>query len=124
MGPEEQKRNFMIYCNGQPVAEFSRIDEMAEITITDPDAEPAIIGALGPVAFSARISIPKQWRCRSRKRFIKLLMAHGCPRNDAAEIAAIPSRAWQGLSFQSLFFHTMAMLAAEQQPDTPAGDSE
>lgn len=39
------------------------------------------------LSFTMELKIRKEWRCHSRKRFIKILMGKGFTRNQAAEIA-------------------------------------
>lgn len=42
---------------------------------------------IAPSTLTATLTIPKRHRCKTRKRFIKLLMADGISRNSANELA-------------------------------------
>lgn len=48
------------------------------------------ISALDGGYFTARLKTPKVLRCRSRKRFVKLLMSVGFPRNIADKARVKP----------------------------------
>lgn len=58
-----------------------------------------------PIEWKIIATVPEQWRCSSRKRFIKLLMSFGKSRNEAALIAQIAKYQWPGMdSYQKLFY--------------------
>ena len=114
MGPEEKTRHVCyIMQGGKPVAHFESIADTGEleITLTDEGAGPLIMGAVGPLAFEMKVSLPKEWRCASRKRFVKLLMSYGGSRNAAMKIAAIVPAMKGQRSYQQLFFQTLALYA-------------
>ena len=108
MGPENTSREIGTFClGGKPIADFAEVDGVLEITALDELAGPVIAAAFGPAAIEAKVSIPKEWRCRSRKRFVKLIMSYGFPRNFANDIARnvrLPGRAYQTALFDTLYF--------------------
>lgn len=115
MGPEEQPVHACyIMQNGEPVARFEA-NNIGELTITlEGECESAgalIAGVIGPMAFEMAVTLSKEWRCGSRKRFIKLLMSYGCSRNYASEMATIVPARMGPQSYQELFFDTMALFA-------------
>lgn len=85
-----------------------------EITVSEDALTPEAMSLLQPIEleFSVQqVNMPKRWRCGSRKRFVKLLMSHGCSRNGANQIASIVP-ALAGLeTYQGWFFDVMATLA-------------
>jgi hypothetical protein len=91
MGPHDSSPvAFAVFLNGEPVGMAD--GHLPEITIAPDDDAPAPGPSIlnGPdFTFSMRMKPWKGQRCRTRKRFIKLLMAHGLTRNQAAEIAKI-----------------------------------
>lgn len=115
MGPESQTDHICyIMQNGEPVARFEA-NNTGVLTITL-EGECAntlalVAGAIGPTALKMGVGLPKEWRCGTRKRFVKLLMSYGCSRNDANETAAIVSIPVGPQSYQELFFDTMALFA-------------
>lgn len=96
---------------GQPVAELKSINGALEIVLEEAEAEPLLIGALGALAYSLNIRIPKNWRCDNKKRFIKLLMSYGCSRNDACELATIVQNPAGAMSYQESLFTLMSVFA-------------
>lgn len=115
MGPEEKSGHVCyIMSGGVAVAQFEAIDGELEITLGDEGAEPLIMGAIGPLAFEMSVTLPKEWRCASRKRFIKLLMSYGCSRNDARDMATIAQAMRGQKSYQELLFEVMALFAEHQ----------
>lgn len=50
---------------------------------------------LNDVSFTGSIKFPKVLRCRNRKRFVKLLMSIGIPRNVANTLRAVPGETYQ-----------------------------
>ncbi len=68
---------------------IGKIQDLAEVTVS---AGKEIASAMCPamVEFhrtTARLA--KNWRCKSRKRFIKLLMSKGISRNEAESVAKV-----------------------------------
>lgn len=102
--------------DGEPVAQFETND-IGELTITLEGGEceragALIAGAIGPIALEMAVKLPREWRCSSRKRYIRLLMSYGCSRNDACELTSIVQDPMGPKSYQELFFSTMAVFAA------------
>ena len=115
MGPEEKSNHTCyIMSGGVAVAQFEAIDGELQITLGDEGVEPLIMGAIGPIAFQMSITLPKEWRCGSRKRFIKLLMSYGSDRNTAAEVATIAKAMRGRKSYQELLFEIIALYAEHQ----------
>lgn len=86
MGPEDTN-DYTLFMDGVLIAPGQI--ELPEITVTEDAQEPenAIMRQLGHMEFTMHLKTPKSWRCRSRKRFIKLLMSKGIGRNQAASVA-------------------------------------
>ena len=60
--------------------EYVPIKEIPEINF---DSEDEMKSLLKPLSFT--FTMPKKLRCKSAKRFVKLMMAEGFSRNDAVE---------------------------------------
>lgn len=111
MGIEEQSAHACyLMQGGQPIAELKSINGALEIVLEEAEAEPLLIGALGALAYSLNIRIPKNWRCDNKKRFIKLLMSYGS-RNDACELATIVQDPARPESYQEWLFTVMSFFA-------------
>jgi len=87
MGPENSRKKPMFYMmmDGQPVAVEP---DFAEITFAEDQQGNTV---MDNCEFSMRVKLPHSLRCRSRKRFVKLLMASGYSR-DAAHAFLLPVR--------------------------------
>lgn len=82
MGTESNRKiRFYMDVNGQTVEVEPNF---AEITFTEKDDTAAI---LPECKCEMRMKTQKSMRCRSRKRFVKLLMASGISRNVAQALA-------------------------------------
>ena len=68
------------------------------VGITDLQAPPD----LSTMPMTISLKIHKSWRCKSRKRFTKLLMSKGIDRNNANEIVEIVRQS--GLSYSDAWF--------------------
>lgn len=86
MGPEDsgkKKVKFYMMVNGQSV----EIEpDFAEIKYTE-DRQGDDNLALNNCELSVWVKLPRSMRCKSRKRFVKLLMASGIQRNVAQVLA-------------------------------------
>ena len=60
--------------------------ELPEITVPKEVREPASGLPCEYMECTLYFKIPKRWRCKSRKRFIKLMMSEGISRNNAERI--------------------------------------
>lgn len=79
---EQTDRNPYISINGVDYTEFIGLP-----TVTTDEAEATERRlSLDGGCFTARIKNPKVLRCKSKKRFAKLLMSIGVPRNVAQNI--------------------------------------
>ena len=84
MGPEN-KNEYTVYWGGVPLAPGI----IHTITVSEDALTPEAMSLLEPMAFTIHIKTPKRWRCRGRKRFIKLLMSKGISRNQARSVAGV-----------------------------------
>lgn len=85
MGPEN-KIDFSgctLYLDGEPM---EQIGTLPEITLNE-NAQALKITLGKTQTITMEIKMPKRWRCRSRKRFIKLMMSEGINRNYAEWLA-------------------------------------
>jgi len=80
---QESKNDYTLYLDGVPVA----IGEIREITLAADAPELGDIPPMQPIEFTVQIKTPKRWRCRGRKRFVKLMMSEGITRNYAERLA-------------------------------------
>lgn len=85
MGPES-KDDYTLYLDGVPIARGEI--RLPEITVRE-EGVAELAGALvcEPVEFTVHFKTPKRWRCRGRKRFIKLMMSEGIGCNYAERLA-------------------------------------
>ena len=89
MGPENgfDPNNYTLYLGDTPIARGEI--ELVEITAPVDAQKPERILQLQQVEFTVHIKTPNRWRCRGRKRFIKLLMSMGISRNQAESVAGV-----------------------------------
>lgn len=95
MGPENRidLTGCRLYLNGEPVT----MGQLPEITLATDAPEPAgMISKMEQITMTFKT--PKRWRCRSRKRFIKLVMSEGVSRNYAEWLAYF-TRKWLQVSY-------------------------
>lgn len=87
MGPENKidLGNCTLYLNGEPIAWGQ--GELPEITVPEEVREPRSGLPCEYMGCTLYFKIPKRWRCKSRKRFIKLMMSEGMSRNNAEWLA-------------------------------------
>lgn len=87
MGPENKTDldNRTLYLNGEPIAWGQ--GELPEITVPEEVREPRSGLPCEYMGCTLYFKIPKRWRCRSRKRFIKLMMSERVSRNYAEWLA-------------------------------------
>lgn len=89
MGPENKidLTGYTLFLDGEPV---EQIGTLPEITVAADAPEPdGVFGSLSDLSLEMKgtFKTPKRWRCRSRKRFIKLMMSEGISRNGAVWLA-------------------------------------
>ena len=106
MGPED-KGKYTVYWNGVPLSDTPiapGIIHKIELSADAPNQEG--VPLLGPMEFTMYIKVPKHWHCKSRRRFIKLLMSKGISRNQAKRVAGVARIAGvpYGELWQSYFF--------------------
>ena len=82
MGPES-KHKYTLYYNGEPLS----LATLPEIAVPPDAPRPEVDLPFQSVKFTVRFKTPKHWRCRNRKRFIKLMMGEGWTRNWAEALA-------------------------------------
>lgn len=87
MGPENKIElgDCTLYLNGEPIAWGQ--GELPEIIVPDEVLEPRNGLPCEYMECTLYFKIPKRWRCRGRKRFIKLMMSEGISRNCAEWLA-------------------------------------
>ena len=93
MGPENKvdMDRYTLLLDGEPI-EWRQLG-LPEITVPPEMLEPVKGLAFQYVEFKMYFKTPKRWRCRSRKRFIKLMMSEGISRNYAERLADLV-RGW------------------------------
>ena len=87
MGPENgfNLNDVTLYLGDTPIARGEI--RLAEITLPPDAPKLESVLPLQEVEFAFTIKAPKRWRCRNRKRFIKLVMSEGISRNYAERLA-------------------------------------
>lgn len=87
MGPEN-RNEYTVYWGGVPLGNTPITPGIIHtITVSEDALTPEAMSLLEPMAFTMYIKMPKHWRCKSRRRFIKLLMSKGISRNQAERVA-------------------------------------
>ena len=82
MGPESENR-YTVYLDGVPIDQ----EKIVNVSLTMETQEPDSVLAGQSLEFTMHYKTPRRWRCRSRKRFIKLVMSEGIGRNYAERLA-------------------------------------
>lgn len=85
-GNESALMNSTLYLDGKPIG-AGKIEQLPEITVAEDAPEPDMHLAEWSMEMTLTVKAPKRWRCRSRKRFIKLMMSEGVSRNGAVWLA-------------------------------------
>ena len=92
MGPED-KGCYALYMDGvrlelaEPPAGLIKPGITYEVTVSADALTPGAKSLFLPGELTMTVKTPKHWRCRSRKRFIKLVMSKGISRNGAVWLA-------------------------------------
>lgn len=86
MGINSESKNVKLFVNGVPVPTVSELSELQELQDSEMISEVESPFDL-EVNLTLKIQIPKHWRCKTRKRFVKLLMSRGMSRNVAQRLA-------------------------------------
>lgn len=94
---EQTDRKLYFSVNG---VDYTELIGLQTVTLESAESEFPLNGG----CFTARIKMPKVIRCKSRKRFKKLLMSIGVPRNVAQNI-----RVQAGYSYAAAWW-TAAMM--------------
>ena len=74
-----------LYLGDKPIARGEI--ELAEITVPADMPKPECMLTLQQMEFKTNFKELKRWRCKGRRRFIKLLMSKGISRNEAGSVA-------------------------------------
>lgn len=82
MGPESENR-YTVYLDGVPIDQ----EKIVNVSLTMEAQEPDSVLAGQSLEFTMHYKTPRRCRCRSRKRFIKLMMSEGIGRNYAERLA-------------------------------------
>ena len=106
MGPES-KSNYILYMHGVLNDALTIPGIIHEITVPMDALNPEIMPLLlKPMEFSVTVKTPKRWRCRSRKRYIKLLMSEGVRRKRAKILAYfVQARMSYGEAWRNRLLH-------------------
>ncbi len=109
MGPENgEAESLVLYtADGQRIGTIRDLRDLPEVTVqAGKEIAPAMCPAMAELHGTLTARLVKNWCCRSRKRFIKLLMSKGIRRNEAASVAKVARIAgvpygelWQGYFF-------------------------
>jgi len=101
MGPEDSEvEGLVLYTvDGEKIG---KIQNLAEVTVSAGKEIASVMGpAMAGLSMTISVKPAKGWRCRSRKRFIKLLMSKGYSRNYAVRFAARARRV--GIPYQDIW---------------------
>jgi len=101
MGPENSKAGDLdLYTSdGEKIW---KIQDFSEVTVpSGKEAASAISRVMAPFSMTISVKPARDWRCRSRKRFIKLLMSKGISRKYAEKVARVARIA--GVSYRELW---------------------
>ena len=87
MGPENgfDLNDVTLYLGDTPIARGEI--QLAEITVPADTPKPETILPLQQMEFTVYFKVQKRRSCKSRKRFIKLMMSEGISRNYAERLA-------------------------------------
>lgn len=87
--PTKSKNNYTPYWRNPLTGDVMTIPGVIhEIVVSADTPTPEGMSLLRPMELTVQIKTPKHWRCRSRKRFVKLLMStKKLSRNEAERVA-------------------------------------
>lgn len=93
---EQTDRKIYFSVNGVDYTEFIGFQT---VTLETAESGLSLDGGtfLNDVSLTGSIKFPKVLRCRNRKRFVKLLMSIGYPRNFAEKIRVAPGDSYDFL---------------------------
>ena len=82
---QESKNDYTLYLDDVAITP----GQFPEITVPADAPEQEITPLLEPMEFTVTVQAktPKRWRCRGRKRYIKLMRSEGSTRNYAERLA-------------------------------------
>lgn len=104
MGPENcETENPMLYtADGQRIGTIWDLRYLPEVTVAaGKEITSAMCPAMAELSMTLSVKMPKQWNCKGRKRFIKLVMSKGYSRNYAVRFAARARRV--GIPYQDIW---------------------
>lgn len=88
MGTEGAREYTLFMQTDDGPVEISK--EIADVKVSYSEEMPELANMqLAESEITVRAKYPKRLRCRSRKRFVKLLMSHGIKRNEARNTAKL-----------------------------------
>ena len=103
MGPEMENR-YTVYLDGVPIDR----EKIVNVSLTMEAQEPDSVLASQSLEFTVHYKTPKRWRCRGRKRFIKLMMSEGIDRNGAVWLADFVRKMMPyGEAWRKYFLHNI-----------------
>lgn len=108
MGPDNEsvlRTPKLFFMNGDKAELLCELSSAPQITdLTDYVADKkTVVTSLNGSSFTTRLKPSKRFRCKNRKRFIKLLMSCNVERNDSKVIAR--SFREQGYSYAFAWFY-------------------
>lgn len=89
MGTDETAQKQLFICNDVDLVPFMGLDEVQDFYVGD-SLDGKRINS-DPLTIRMALKLPKNLRCKSRKRFVKLLMSRGYSRNESER----ESRLWK-----------------------------
>lgn len=106
MGEKQNVETALFYAKDGRFEKIETITELPTIT-TFADGKRDAPLDLSDMSFTATLKIPKHFRCKSRKRFIKLLMSKGMRRDCAVWNANMIREI--GLSYSDAWFRLVIL---------------
>ncbi len=104
MGPENQEaEDLVLYtADGPRIGTIRDLRDLPEVTVpTGKESGAAMSRVMASLSMTISVKPARDWRCRSRKRFIKLVMSKGYSRNYAVRFAERARRV--GISYQGVW---------------------
>ncbi len=104
MGPEncEAEDPVLYTADGQRIGTIRDLRDLLEVTVpTGKESGAAMSRVMASFSVTISVKPARDWRCRSRKRFIKLLMSKGISRNETESVARVARIA--GVQYRELW---------------------
>jgi len=104
MGPKNcEAEDLVLYtADGQRIGTIRDLRYLPEVTVpTGKERGAAMRRIMSSLSLTISAKPERDWRCRGRKRFIKLLMSKGISRNEAESVARVTRIA--GVQYRELW---------------------